>query len=422
MFQIIKSAQDVSARPRSNLILKPVIMKTQKIMVVDDEPDLQMLILQKFRKKIHNDDYEFHFAENGKEALDLLNGVGSDISLILSDINMPKMDGLTLLQKLQETQNHTLKTIIVSAYGDMENIRTAMNRGAFDFVTKPIDFNDLELTIEKGLKEIGYIKESLNQKMQLDAVQQDLDTAARIQKKILPQDFPAFPNRKEFGIYAEMHTAKEVGGDFYDFFFLDDTHLGFLIGDVSGKGIPASIYMAVSRTMIKAIASQIHNPAECLSTVNTMLIPESDISTFVTVFYGVLDTETGTIQYCNGGHNLPYIIRENGSVVQLENTDGLLLGKIEPIAFGCKQVQLQPGDKILLYTDGVTEAMNENGAMYEEKGLETYLSSHPSCSDGKLLRGIIVDVLKFMNKAHQADDITLLVLEYTGMDKAALEN
>ncbi len=384
-------------------------------MVVDDEPDLQMLILQKFRKKIHNDDYEFYFAENGQEALDLLNG-NSDISLILSDINMPKMDGLTLLQKLQEVEDAALKTVIVSAYGDMENIRTAMNRGAFDFVTKPIDFTDLEVTIERGLKEIHYMRENLKQKNLLNAVQIDLDTASRIQQKILPQDFPAFPDRKEFEIYAEMHTAKEVGGDFYDFFFIDEKHLGFVIGDVSGKGVPASIYMAVSRTMLKAIASQIHDPAECLQTVNTMLIPESDLTTFVTVFYGVLNTETGHIKYCNGGHNLPYQIKEDGSVVQVENTEGLLLGKIEPIQFQTKELQLNPGEKLFLYTDGLTEAMNENDEMYEEERVEQYLRTHSSDSDGKLLRGIIVDTLKFMNKAHQSDDITLLVLEYKGRD------
>jgi sigma-B regulation protein RsbU (phosphoserine phosphatase) len=388
-------------------------MRTHKIMVVDDEPDLQMLILQKFRKKIHDDDYEFHFAENGQEALDKLNG-STDISLVLSDINMPKMDGLTLLQKLQEKNDQALKTVIVSAYGDMENIRTAMNRGAFDFVTKPIDFNDLETTIEKSLKEISYIREHQKQKNILTAVQQDLNTAARIQQKILPQDFPAFPARTEFSVYAEMHTAKEVGGDFYDFFFIDDTHLSFVIGDVSGKGVPASIYMAVSRTMLKAIASQIHDPAECLQTVNAMLIPESDISTFVTVFYGVLDTETGAINYCNGGHNLPYIARKNGLVEQIENTDGLLLGKIEGIQYQSKQIQLNPNEKILLYTDGLTEALNEHSEFYEEERVEAYLENHSNISEEKLLRGLVVDVLKFMNKAHQSDDITLLVLEYLG--------
>lgn len=386
-------------------------MKTHKIMVVDDEPDLQMLILQRFRKKIQSDDYEFFFAENGEEALDLLDGP-DDISLILSDINMPKMDGLTLLHKLQEKENQALKTIIVSAYGDMENIRTAMNRGAFDFVTKPIDFKDLETTIEKGLKEISYIKKYQREKQLLMAVQQDLDTAARIQQKILPQDFPAYPNRNEFSVYAEMHTAKEVGGDFYDFFFLDDTHLGFVIGDVSGKGVPASIYMAVSRTMLKAIASQLHDPAECLQTVNSMLIPESDVTTFVTIFYGVIDTETGVVTYSNGGHNLPYILREDQTLQQVENTSGLLLGKIEPVDFETKKIQLNPGEKIVLYTDGVTEAMNEQEEMYEEERLEKYLREHHHHSQDKLLRGIIVDVLKFINKAQQSDDITLLVLEY----------
>ncbi len=388
-------------------------MSQQKIMIVDDEPDLQMLILQRFRKQIQQDIYEFCFAENGEEALAMLEDSG-DISLILSDINMPKMDGLTFLTESQKLNNPALKTIIVSAYGDMENIRTAMNRGAFDFVTKPIDFKDLELTIEKGLREIGYILQSQKEKQLLTEVKWDMDTAALIQQKILPQKFPPYPDRKEFGIYAEMHTAKEVGGDLYDFFLLDDENLAFVIGDVSGKGVPASIYMAVSRTMLKAIASQIHDPAKCLATVNSMLIPESHITTFVTMFYGILNTKTGVVNYSNGGHNLPYLIKHDGSVKQVENTDGLLLGKIDGIDYQAKQIQMEPGDKILLYTDGVPEAMNEAGEMYEEERLEKYLSKHYSDTQKKLLRGVIVDVLKFINRAQQSDDITLLVLEYSG--------
>ena len=389
-------------------------MRFQKIMVVDDEPDLQMLILQKFRKQIQNDVYEFVFAENGQEALQHLNNGSDDITLILSDINMPKMDGLTLLQKLQEIDNPALKTVIVSAYGDMENIRTAMNRGAFDFVTKPIDFNDLHLTIEKGLKEITGIRDALDDRKKYMAVQSDLSTAYRIQQKILPQNFPAFPDRKEFSIYAEMHPAKDVGGDFYDFFLIDDNHLGFVIGDVSGKGISAAIYMAVARTMIKGIASQILDPAECLSKVNTMLIPESDLSTFVTVFYGVLDIESGVISYCNGGHNLPYLVRNNSTVVQVENTSGILLGKIEPFEFETKQIQCSSGDRIVLYTDGVTEAMNESNDMYDENRLVQYLKSHQTGDIDKLVKGIIVDVLKFMGKVNQSDAVTLLSLEYCG--------
>ncbi|MFN1834780.1 PP2C family protein-serine/threonine phosphatase [Balneola sp. MJW-20] len=390
-------------------------MSKRKIMVVDDEPDLQMLILQRFRKQIQQDVYEFCFAENGEEALNMLNE-SSDISLVLSDLNMPKMDGLTFLAEAQKLEKPTLKTVIVSAYGDMENIRTAMNRGAFDFITKPIDFRDLEITIEKGLGEIQLILDSLAQKEQLEAVQTDLETAARIQHKILPQDNPAFPGRNEFNVYGEMHTARQVGGDFYDYFLLDDDHLGFVIGDVSGKGVPASIYMAVSRTMLKAIASQIEDPAECLSTVNTMLIPESDLTTFVTVFYGVLDLNSGLVKYCNGGHNLPYVIRKDGTVEEVENTSGLLLGKIEPIEYETKELKLEPGDKFLLFTDGVTEAMNELEDMYEEPRLEEFLAKHHEDGINKLVRSLIVDVLKFMGKANQSDDITILSVEFAGKE------
>jgi len=393
-------------------------MALPRIMVVDDEPDLQMLILQKFRKQIQNDVYEFVFAENGEDALNQING-SDDVTLILSDINMPKMDGLTLLQKLQEINNPAMKTIIVSAYGDMENIRTAMNRGAFDFVTKPIDFNDLQVTIEKSIKEVSTIREALEVRKNFLAVQSDLNTANRIQQKILPQKFPAFPERNEFSIYAEMHPAKDVGGDFYDFFLIDDKNLGFVIGDVSGKGISAAIYMAVARTMIKGIASQILDPAACLAKVNSMLIPESDASTFVTVFYGVLNTSNGIVKYCNGGHNLPYLVKDDAAVEQIEKTSGILLGKIEPFEFETKEIQCDPGDRIILYTDGVTEAMNESNNMYEEDRLVQYLEKHQIDNIDKLVRGIIVDVLKFMGKADQTDDITLLSLEYRGVNGTA---
>jgi sigma-B regulation protein RsbU (phosphoserine phosphatase) len=388
-------------------------MKPHKILVVDDEPDLQMLILQKFRKEIKQDIYEFSFAEDGQEALDKLQEIPS-ISLVLSDINMPKMDGLTFLTEAQKLENPIFKTVIVSAYGDMDNIRTAMNRGAFDFVTKPIDFNDLTTTIDKSLKEVQLVQEGLEHKKTLEAVQSDLETASRIQQKMLPQEFPPFPDRDEFSIYAEMHTAKEVGGDLYDFFMLDEHRLGFVIGDVSGKGVPASLYMAVSKTMLKAIASQIEDPATCLATVNTMLIPESDLTTFVTVFYGVLDTRTGLIKYSNGGHNLPYIVRKDGQVEVVENTSGLLLGKIDDIEFESKEIQLQPGEKLLLYTDGVTEAMNEDEEMYEDPRLEEFLTNRSRDDSNKVVRSLIVDVLKFMNKADQSDDITVLSVGYEG--------
>src|SRR5437867_1292673 len=179
-----------------------------KILVVDDEPDLESLIRQKFRKQIREEQFEFLFARNGIEALAKVIE-HPDLGMILSDINMPEMDGLTLLQKLSELDKPGLKAVIISAYGDMENIRTAMNRGAFDFLTKPIDFNDLEVTINKTLRQLQIIKLALQDRELLTAVQYDLKIATRIQRSILPRTFPPFPHRTEFQIYAEMIPAKE---------------------------------------------------------------------------------------------------------------------------------------------------------------------------------------------------------------------
>lgn len=385
----------------------------RKILVVDDEPDLQMLMMQKFRHKVRSKEYEFMFAENGRDALDKISENG-DISLVLSDINMPKMDGLTLLNELQELQRNDLKAIMVSAYGDMENIRTAMNRGAYDFVTKPIDFNDLETTIEKTLKEISRIQQSKEMEEQLSSLNYDLDMAARIQQKILKQDFPVYQDDERFDVYAHMIAAKHVGGDFYDFFKVDDDKLVFFIGDVSGKGMPASIYMAVCRTMLKSIGSEVLNPAECITKVNNMLIPESDITTFVTVFYGIIDLKNGELSYCNGGHNLPYLVSKDGTVKEMSDVGGLLLGKFENAEYDMSTVQLEPGDSIVTFTDGVTEAENDSGGFFDEERVITYLEKSASKELNPLVKGLFLEVMKFAGTAPQSDDITVLTTRYEG--------
>lgn len=390
-------------------------MRQHKILVVDDEPDLQMLMMQKFRSKVRSKEYEFLFAEDGKEALSTLVD-HPDLCLILSDINMPKMDGLTLLNELQQLNRPDVKTVMVSAYGDMENIRTAMNRGAYDFVTKPIDFRDLETTIDKTLREINQYLKSKDMEEQLESLNYDLDMAARIQQKLLHQDFPVFPDDDRFNIFANMIAAKHVGGDFYDFFKFDEDHVSFFIGDVAGKGMPAAIYMAVCRTMLKAIGSEVKDSAECIEKVNNMLIPESDISTFVTVFYGVLNTNTGELTYCNGGHNLPYLQRADGSVEELKDVGGLLLGKFENAPYEKNSVQLNPGDTIVTFTDGVTEAENEDNAFFDEERVIEYLKNHPSKSLSSLVKGLFLEVMKFSGSALQTDDITVLSVRFDGAE------
>jgi phosphoserine phosphatase RsbU/P len=386
-------------------------IETVNILVVDDEPDLEHLILQKFRKKIGTKEYSFIFAKNGAEALDIISN-STSVNLILTDINMPVMDGLTLLSKINELNHQLLRSVIVSAYGDMENIRTAMNRGAYDFITKPIDLKDLEITVEKSLKEIEKYKRVLSAHDKLIALKEELDIATTIQTSILQKTFPAFPGRKEFDIYAKMMPAKEVGGDLYDFFLIDKYKLGVIIGDVTGKGIAAALLMAVSKTLLKATALKGMPADNVLSEVNNMLVDQSPSNMFVTVFYGVLDTRNGAFEYSNGGHNLPYLISADGKIRQLENIGGILLGTLQNAEYQSHILMLKPNDSLFFYTDGVTEAFNKNEEEFLEKRLVDSLQNCNTLSADKLVNKIINDVQTHTNGFEQSDDITCLALKY----------
>ena len=383
-----------------------------KIMVVDDEVDLESLIRQKFRRQIRDGIYDFVFAHNGLEALTRLIEF-PEIGIILSDINMPEMDGLTLLMKLKELKNPGLKTVIVSAYGDMENIRTAMNRGAFDFLTKPINFDDLEITIKKTMEEIVLARLSMEEHDQLLFIQQDLQTAHEIQQAILPKVFPPYPDRTDFDIYASMVAAREVGGDFFDFFMIDNDRVGFVIGDVSGKGVPAAIFMAVSRTLIRATGLKGIPTAECMHYVNNLLCNESVSCMFVTVFYGILNTQNGELEYVNAGHNPPYILTGEGNRL-MEMTGGAILGCIENYHYNSKKITLAPGDRLFLYTDGVTEAFTKNYEAYGDQRLALFLEENKEFSIEELVKGLLNEVNNHSMGTPQSDDITLLSICYRG--------
>jgi sigma-B regulation protein RsbU (phosphoserine phosphatase) len=322
---------------------------------------------------------------------------------------MPVMDGLTLLSRINELNNKFLRSVIVSAYGDMENIRTAMNRGAYDFVTKPIDLKDLEITIEKSLKEIEKTKEALSSHDKLIALKQELEIAKVIQTSILPK---TFPEKKEFEIFAKMIPAKEVGGDLYDFFMLDKYRLAVVLGDVSGKGIAAAMLMAVSKTLIKATAYKGMPADNVLYEVNNLLADDSPPNMFVTVFYGVLDTRNGSFEYSNGGHNAPFLISSDGNITQLDNIGGLLLGAIKDSEYESNIITLKPDDYLVLYTDGVTEAFNKDDEEYEDKRLIDSLQDAGKENAGKLVEKVIADVQKFSEGVEQSDDITCLALKY----------
>ena len=376
-----------------------------KILVVDDEPDLEHLVRQRMRRDVRAGHYEFVFAYNGVEALEVLN-VDPDIDMVLSDINMPRMDGLTLLEQMSQV-DPDLRAVIVSAYGDMKNIRTAMNRGAFDFVTKPIDFQDLRVTIERTLEHLQMWREAVASRDKLVALQNELRVAHEMQQSILPK---VFPNKPGYQLFGNMEPAREVGGDFFDIINLENDCVGLAIADVSDKGVPAALFMMSSRTLMKGAAIGRSSPAEVLSEVNQLLQEDNDAAMFVTVFYAEYNPGSGMLSYANGGHNPPIVVHADGSSTVLPQTNGIALGIMPDIKYEQNSVTLSPGDALVLYTDGVTEAMNAQNEEFEMERLCAVLSEHCSCDVREINQAVFQAVQVFAGDMPQFDDMTCMTL------------
>ena len=378
---------------------------TYKILVVDDEPDLEPLMLQRMRRQIRSGRFEFVFAGNGVEALEKL-AADSTIDMVLSDINMPQMDGLTLLEQIPDV-NPNLRAVIISAYGDMQNIRTAMNRGAFDFVTKPVDFDDLQVTVDRTLAHIEEWRAALDSRDKLVALQNELDVASKMQQSILPT---IFPRTSDYETYGTMTPALDVGGDFYDVVRLPDQHIGLAIADVSGKGVPAALFMMSSRTLLKGTAISFDNPGQVLSEVNSLLQEDDTDGMFVTMLYAVYNPVTGEFTYASGGHDAPLLVQADGTSTLLPLTGGIALGVIPDFDYKQTSHVLQPGETIVLYTDGVTEAMNAGGELFGIDGLQTYFQSSPPGDSEATGLQVMEAVSAFAGDAPQSDDITCLTL------------
>jgi sigma-B regulation protein RsbU (phosphoserine phosphatase) len=259
-----------------------------------------------------------------------------------------------------------------------------------------------------------YIAELKETTAAKERIESELKIAHEIQMSILPKTFPPFPHRREFDIYATLTPAKEVGGDLYDFFFLDEHHLCFAIGDVSGKGVPASLFMAITRTLIKTKAAQGLTPDKVLSRVNQDLALDNDSMMFVTLFLGILDTRTGEVEYSSAGHNPPYVLRQGGGVEPVEGTGGTALGVVEGLEYLSKKLQLRKGDTLFLYTDGVTEAVDKQEDLFSDERLMEDLGALQGKTPEEMAAGIMARVNAFSEGMPQADDITILALRYNG--------
>lgn len=382
---------------------------TRWILLVDDEPDLETLIRQRFRKRIQEGGIEFRFATNGRDALSILEA-HPEIELVMTDIRMPVMDGLSLLQKLDDLEGPRRVAVILSAYGDMPNIRAAMNLGAFDFLNKPIGMTDLELTMDRALRQVERERSARENADRLVSLEGELAAAARIQKFMLPSTFPAFPERGDMDVYAKMLPAQQVGGDFYDYYFIAPDQFAFTVGDVSGKGIPAALYMSLCRVLLKASARIGRTPHDILRVANETLITELDDRTFITAFVGILDLPSGRVRYSRAGHNPPAHVRESGEVTFLEDGGGFFLGKFADAVFESAEVILRPGDTLFMFTDGITEAEDASGQPFDEPGLREILCESSAMAVSDMVRSVFSRVEAFTAGARPSDDRTALAV------------
>ena len=249
----------------------------------------------------------------------------------------------------------------------------------------------------------------------------ELSIATQIQADMLPRIFPPFPGRSEFDIYASMTPAKEVGGDFYDFFLIDDDHLGLVMADVSGKGVPAALFMVIAKTLIKNRAQMGGGPAEILKYVNAQLCEGNEAEMFVTAWLGYLDFKTGLVRFTNAGHNPPLLVRD-GKAEYVKRKPDLMLAVMDSIRFHTHTLQMQKGDALYLYTDGVTEAMDTDGALFGEVRLQKLLSISGENAESNRMNGmaealcsrVSEAVTAFSADAEQSDDITMLCIRYLG--------
>ncbi len=253
---------------------------------------------------------------------------------------------------------------------------------------------------------------SLNQSAKSIKTSAELNVATNIQKSMLPCIFPAFPEREEFDIYATMTPAKEVGGDFYDFFMVDDKHLAIVIADVSGKGVPAALFMVIGKTLIKDHTQPDRDLGEVFSEVNNLLCESNSEEMFITAFEGVLNIETGEFRFVNAGHEMPFICKTGGEYAPYKIKAGFVLAGMEGICYKSGSITLDDGDKIFQYTDGVTEATNAANELYGMKRLQDVLNKNKDCSPTELLPLVKEDIDAFVGKAPQFDDITMLCLQY----------
>lgn len=362
---------------------------------------------------------------------------GNVICMVLVDISMNKIlsDRQTFLIQIAAiiaivaaimlvvilfvTDKAILKPITRLSNAADNYIENQKNEKTEQSVFEPLNIktgDELEIlydSLRQMESDIGsYIREVTTITAEKERIGAELDVATHIQKSMLPCIFPAFPDRKEFDIYATMDPAKEVGGDFYDFFMVDDRHLAIVMADVSGKGVPAALFMVIGKTLIKDHTQPGTDLGETFTNVNRMLCEANSEGLFITAFEGILDIVTGKFTYVNAGHEMPFIIRAGKGAEVYKIRAGFVLAGMEDMRYKSGSMTLEPGDKIFQYTDGVTEATNARNELYGMDRLSCILNLAKDKKPEEIISAVKADIDAFVKETPQFDDITMLCLEY----------
>jgi sigma-B regulation protein RsbU (phosphoserine phosphatase) len=397
-------------------------LSSMRVMVVDDtEANIDILL------ETLADDYKVVVATDGESALEDIQQTPPD--LILLDIMMPGIDGYEVCRKLKEMETtRNIPVIFLTALKEEGDEARGLEFGAVDYITKPFNpelvkarvrnhldlkrhRNHLEELVEKRTQEIA---ERQRVEYQLrtakEKIENELNIAAQIQKSILPTTFPAFPDHCEFDLYAMMTPAREVGGDFYDFFFVDDDLLALIIADVSDKGVPAALFMMISHTIFRSIAKQHKSPSQVLAETNDLLCEGNDTGMFVTAFLSYYHLTTGRLIYSNGGHNPALLFGPNAVCRELTCKHGTALGVRSGQSYKENVAKLEPGDILVLYTDGVTEACSPGNELFGMDRFTKLVCDCHSLSLSQMFNYVDKD-LKAFQQGNQFDDITMLALK-----------
>jgi len=303
------------------------------------------------------------------------------------------ISGLTAFtQEITETGSFTNRHIDIKTGDEIESLSES-----FNFMLAELE---------------NYIANLSKVTAEKERIGAELDIAKHIQASMLPCIFPAFPDRKEIDIYATMDPAKEVGGDFYDFFMVDKRHLAIVMADVSGKGVPAALFMVIGKTLIKDHTTPDRDLGKVFTAVNNLLCEANSEGLFITAFEGVLDLVTGEFRFVNAGHEMPFICKAGGNFEPYKIRPGFVLAGMEDMKYRAGSMQLDVGDKIFQYTDGVTEATNLGNELYGMERLGVVLNKFKTASPHEILPAVKQDIDAFVGEADQFDDITMLCLEY----------